>query len=212
MVGTVVEAGDVIDNEHFGFGDEQGVFEFVLEVLLVAAELVHFVGLRVGYGAAKFAAELVIVVILCTVALMKLLVAQLVIDVEHAAGFGGELQRGDGPAVGNAIAYLYGEYGFAGVGIGKEDAEFAFEPEAIEQHLGFGDPGAVAEPFAGTFDDEFGFGAFGFGFWVLELPGSWPGLIFSKRLNAADGIADLFDDGGAFRKMVGQCVGLVHEV
>jgi len=210
-VGAVVEAGDVIDNEHFGFGDEQGVFELVLEILLVTAELVHFVGLRVGYGAAKLATELIVVVVFGAVALLKLLVAELVINIEHAAWFGSELQRGDGPAIGNAIAYLYGEYGFAGVGIGKKDAKLALEPEAIEQHLRFGDPGAVAEPFAGTFDDEFGFGAPGFGFRVLKFPYGWfgPGLWFG--LNATDGIADLFDHGGAFRQVM-RDVGIIHEI
>ena len=210
-MGAVVEAGDVIYNEHFGFGDEQGVFELVLEVLPVTAELVHFVGLRVGYGAAKPAAELIIMIVFGTVALLKLLVAELVINIEHAAWFGSELQRGDGPAIGNAIAYLYGEYGFAGVGIGKKDAKLALEPKAVEQHLGFGNFGAVAESFAGALDDELGFGATGFGFRVLKFPDGWfwPGLWFG--LDATDGIADLFDHGGAFRQVM-RDVGIVHEI
>jgi len=74
-VGTVVKAGDVIDNKHFGFGDEQGVFNLIFEVLRVAAELVHFVGLRVGNGAAKLVAEFIVVVVFSAVALPELLVA-----------------------------------------------------------------------------------------------------------------------------------------
>jgi len=76
--------------------------------------------------------------------------------------------------------------------------------------LGFGDFGAVAEPFTGTLDDELGFGAFGFGFRMFELSGSWPGLWFRSGLNTTDAVADFFDHGGAFHKMIG-CVGLVHE-
>ena len=85
-MGIVIEAGDVIDNKHFGFGDEQGIFDLVLEVFLVTAELIHFIGLRIGDGTAELIAELIVMVVFGAVALLKLLIAQLIINIQHTAG------------------------------------------------------------------------------------------------------------------------------
>ena len=86
------------------------------------------------------------------------------------------MQWGNGLAFADAIAYLHCQYRFARVGIGKHNAQLTLEPKAVEQHFGFGQFGAIPEPFAGAFDNELWFGAIDVFFRVLELPGGWLGL------------------------------------
>jgi len=211
MVDTVIEAGDIIDNEHFGSGYEQGVFDLVFEVLLVAAELIHFIGLRIGDRTAEFVAEFVVMTVFGAVALLKLLIAQFIINIQYTAWRGRHLQRGDGFAFADAIPYLHRQHRFARVGIGEHNAQLVFEPKMVEQHFGFGQFGAITEPFTGSFNNELGFGAIDVFFRVLELPGGWLGLKrFGNWVNATDSIANFFDHSGAFHVMVG-FVGIIHE-
>ncbi len=105
--------------------------------------------------------EVIVAVARGGVACVELLVGEFEIEVEHGRGGGGELEAADGLAAADAVADLYGEDGFAYVGIGKEDAELALEPKAIKEHACFGLLGSSFEPCACFFDDESAFDALG---------------------------------------------------
>jgi len=107
--------------------------------------------------------EIVITVIRRGIAFVKLFVGEFEIEIKHRRGGCGKLEIGNGLPAADAVADLYGEDGFAYVGIGKEDAELTFEPKAIEEHACFGLFGGGFEPCACFFDNESAFNSFG---WV----------------------------------------------
>jgi hypothetical protein len=170
-IGIVLQAVDIIDDEHFGFGGEYGVLDLVFNILLITAELVHFVGIGVGDGAGEPFVEMIAARFAAAVTLAKLHIGKFVVEIQHPAGRGVHLQSGNRFAATNAIADLYGEDGFAGIGIGKQDAQLALVLKAVEQHFGLRFFGGLAQPFIYILNNKFRLAAGAFGPGMLQLPG-----------------------------------------
>lgn len=66
------------------------------------------------------------------------------------------------------MAELYGEDGFADVGIGEEDAKLVAVPEVAEEFVGFGRDVVDVEPVVAGVDGEEVFGGLWF-WWFLVL-------------------------------------------
>jgi hypothetical protein len=69
------------------------------------------------------------------VTLVELPGGKLEINIKHFGGFGMNGKRANLLTAGNTVADLHGQHGFAGVGIGKEDAELALVPKLAEKHF-----------------------------------------------------------------------------
>ena len=199
-VGIVLQAVDIIDNKHFGFGGEYGVLYLVFNILLIAAEFVHFVGIGVGDGAGEPFVEMIAARFAAAVTLAELHIGKFIVEIQHTAGCGVHLQARDRLAATDAVADLHGEDGFAGIGIGEEDAQLALVPKAVEQHFGPGFFGGFAQPFVYILNNKFRLAAGAFGPGMLQLPGGWfgCGFWFGDWTDSAGFVADIFDDCRAF--------------
>ena len=144
-------------------------------------------------GTEKIGGEGVVLVVMA-VAQAKLPVVQLEIEVEHP---GGRRLAGEGPnalATGDAVGDLHGQHRFAGIGIGKHDAQFVLVPQFAQQHFGFGFAPEEFHPAAAAFNGKLAVnvvvcGRQGF---VAFFPFSGP------IRQPADFGAQLFDEGRAF--------------
>ncbi len=152
--GAATEAGDVVDYEHAGFGGDEGVFEPVADELVVAGEAPLAGAIMIDDRAEEVGMKMVVAMTAAVVACAKLLLGKLEVAIQHGAGGCGKGKTFDGDAVTDAVADLHGEDGFAGVGIGKEDADLVFEPKVAEKLWYFGLVAAGVEPVGGAFDDE----------------------------------------------------------
>jgi len=138
VFGTAAQAGNVVDNEHGGAGFADAVTEGVGDEIVERFVLEGQAGRRVELGAVKVVVKAESAMLMMIVTQLELFSAQLEIDIEHAGVFGMCGKGADVYAAGNGVANLYGEDGFAGVSVGKQDAELVLLPEVAEEHLGVG--------------------------------------------------------------------------
>ena len=194
VFGTAAQAGDVVDNEDGGFDEVDLVFDAVEEEIVVDAGVSGEVDAVIGveFGAEEAVVK-VVAALLVGVALVKLAGAELEVDIEDVGLRGVEREGADGPAAGDAVGDLYGEDGFADVGIGKEDAKFALVPERAEEHFGFGLALAEVHPaVSGAYGEEVA--------GLVEVGLGWCGGFAGggAQGEAAYFGAELFDVEGAF--------------
>jgi hypothetical protein len=134
--GAAAYAGDVIDNEHFGVYEVDLIFNSVEQkpvvILPIAGQLC--IGLKLGavemFGKIMIARS-------AGIARPELPGAKLEVDIEHIAWSRVDGESVDFAAAGNTFGNLHGQYGFAGIGIGKKDTEFVLVPEFAEKHFSF---------------------------------------------------------------------------
>jgi len=192
IFGAAAQAGNVIDDEHGGLnaldlmfdgGDEQLVFvgmgRRIGEEIVLCAEKVRRKG---------------VILVAMAVAQAELALVQLEVEVEHAGGRRLAGKGADALPARNAVADLHGEHRFAGIGIGKHDAEFVLVPEFAQQHFGFRFAPEQFHPAAAAFDSKLAVDVVGAG-----PQGFMPLFSFSGAVGQpADFGAQLFDVWRAF--------------
>jgi len=107
---------------------------------------------------------------------------QFEVDIKYGCGLGVVGEWLDGCAAGQLVPELYGEDGFADVGIGEEDAKLVTVPEVAEEFIGFGRGVVDVEPVVAGVDGEEVFGGLGFGFgvrvaWFVAFSAALFGLV-----------------------------------
>jgi len=192
VFGAAAQAGNVVDDEHGGLNALDLLFDGGDEQLVFAG-MGRRVGEEIILGTEKIGGEGVILVAMA-VALAKLHLVQLEIEVEHPGRRRLAGKGADALPVRDAVADLHGEHRFANIGIGKQHAEFVLVPEFAQQHFGYGFAPEEFHPAAAIFDGKQamnvvvcwrqGFGAF----FTFSGPVRQP----------ADFGAQLFDEGRAF--------------
>ena len=154
VFGTAAQAGDVIDNEHRGVDEPDLILDAGEDVLIViGVSIGHFV-VVVELGTVKIVGEVVIALRCVAVAPVELFCAELKIDIKHFGRLCVQGKWGNAFAKRYAVADLCGQYGFANVGIGKEDTEFAPVPKLTEKHFRGGLARAEFHPAVAGFDNE----------------------------------------------------------
>ena len=72
------------------------------------------------------------------VALLKLLVVEFKVIVQHSLPRDAKLKSGDCRPAGYGLGDLYGQQRLPHVGVGKQDAQLLLKPEFVEEHHGRG--------------------------------------------------------------------------
>lgn len=155
-MGIVAKAGKVVDNEHFGLGVDQRIFQRVDYKFLILFEFAGAVTQRVENSPHKVGVKLVVAIFVTVVPSAELLAVELKIKIKYFFRPCSEPETADWFAAADAVANLHGKNGFAGISISKQDAQFVLEPKIIEQPLGVALFGAVLQPFVAGFYQELG--------------------------------------------------------
>ena len=165
-------------------GAFDGAFDGCADVLLEVFVLRRHLRLGVELGAVEVFGKIVGGVPL-VIAGAELVGAELEINIEYFGGRGVVGEGFEAGSAGDLVAKLYGEDGFAEVGVGKKDAYFFLLPEVAEEHLGFGVMALQFEPAVGIVDGEEVVGGFG---WCggFEFCGVAAALGFGDGLIADD--------------------------
>ncbi len=164
--GAGAEAADVIDNEHLRGGALYGAFDGAVDVLLEGFEFGRHLGVGIELGPVEVWGEIVAGVMVAVTA-AELGGGEFEVDIEHGWCVGAIGGWVDGCAAGQLVPELYGEDGFADVGIGEEDAKLVAVPEVAEEFIGFGRGVVDVEPVVAGVDGEEVFGGLWLGDWVV---------------------------------------------
>ena len=191
--GGAAHAGNVIDNEHGGLGLLYGEFEVLFYIVGIFIVQHGVIAAGVKLGAEEAGAEIVAAGDAVAVACPELACAELKVYIEHPQGlFCFAAEWFQAALFCQVAAYLHGQYGFAEVGIGKEDAKLMLVPEGAEQLAGGGFGVFFVKPFIGRLDAE------EVVFRVAGKLGAEGQLLFLLFGGFAHLSADFFDIRGAF--------------
>ena len=163
--GAGSEAADVVDNEHLRGGALYGAFDGTVDVLFEGFEFGRHLGVGIELGPVEVWGEVVAGVMVAVTA-AELGGGEFEVDVEYGCRLGVVGEWLDGGATGKLVPELYGEDGFADVGIGEEDAKLVAVPKVAEEFIGFGRGVVDVEPVVAGMDGEEVFGGLGFGWWL----------------------------------------------
>jgi len=195
--GTAAQAGNIIDDEHGGIYQAYLFLDGHEDEVVIQFGVGAEAGVGVKLGAHKIVREVVIAA-RSAVTDAELRGAELEVEVKHFYGQAQPRGKGCGSsAAREGVGNLHGQDGFAGIGGGKQDAEFALAPKIAEEGFLRGHAGAEFEPAVA--------GANGKQVARLAEVGRRCGFLFAadRHADAADFGADFFDKGRAFGRGVG---------